>query len=439
MKKSVRTASYNIPYDNPLKPASLGLSAIFLFILLFVIWGYAAPLASAAIAEGSLQVQAQRQAVQHPYGGVISRLLVMEGQHVERGQPLVELDGTEARANLEIANAEVVALLAEQARLICERENAGPECLDRFEAENLHRSGIEEAVANERAVMLARELQYDAEKGMLTSNVVQLREKIAGLTAQIEGLTAQAESLEEELKGARQLLESGFTPRTRVRELERMYAKVLADKGSGVADIAGAKQAISEAELAVAKLDRERISEITNQIRRTQTALAGALPKLDAAQDVVNRTIIKAPVSGAIVDLSVFTEGGVIQPGDRMMDIVPDDNPIIVEARLPLSDINYVKPGTEADVQLVGIPRNDRPQLRAEIISVSADKITDSQSGSSYFALRAKLNQDDLRNSKVRLQPGMPAEVIVTTKSRTLAGYLLGPLLDEIGHAFREQ
>src|SRR5690606_3150567 len=114
---------------------------------------------------------------------------------------------------------------------------------------------------------------------------------------------------------------------------------------SGVADIAGAKQAISEAELAVAKLDRERISEITNQIRRTQTALAGALPKLDAAQDVVNRTIIKAPVSGAIVDLSVFTEGGVIQPGDRMMDIVPDDNPIIVEARLPLSDINYVKPG----------------------------------------------------------------------------------------------
>lgn len=439
MKKPAPPPDRNILYDNPLKPAFMGLSAIFLFILLFVVWGYAAPLASAAIAEGSLQVQAQRQAVEHPYGGVISRLLVMEGQHVERGQPLIELDGTEARANLDIANAEVVALLAEQARLICERENASADCLDKFEAENLHRRGIVEAVANERAVLLARELQYDAEKGMLTSNLVQLKEKIAGLTAQIEGLTAQASSLEDELEGARQLLASGYTPRTRVRELERMYAQVLADKGSRMADMAGAKQAISEGELAIAKLDRERITAITNQIRQTQSALAGALPKLDAAQDVVNRTIIKAPVSGAIVDLSVFTEGGVVKAGDRLMDIVPDDNPIIVEARLPLSDINYVKPGIEADVQLVGIPRNDRPQLRGEIISVSADKITDSQTGSSYFALRAKLFEEDLRDLKVRLQPGMPAEVVVTTKARTLATYLLGPLLDEIGHAFREQ
>ena len=438
MKQPTRPES-QIPYNNPLKPALLGLSAIFLFMLMFVVWGYTAPLSSAAIAEGSLQVRAQRQSVEHPYGGVISRLSVMEGQHVERGQPLIELDGTEARANFDIANAEVVALLAEQARLICERENAGPGCLDQFEAESPQRPGMKEALANERAVMLAQEHQYDAEKGMLTSKAIQLREKIAGLQAQIDGLSVQAESLMKELEGARQLLESGFTSRTRVRELERTYARALADKGSRIADIAGAKQAIAEAELAVAKLDRERVTEITTQIRRTQSALAGALPKLGAAQNVVNRTVIKAPVSGAIVDLTVFTEGGVIDAGDRLMDIVPDDTPIIVEARLPLSDINYVKPGVEADIQLVGIPRNDRPQLRAEIISVSADKITDPQSGSSYFALRAKLNQEDLRNSRIKLQPGMPAEVIVTTESRTLAGYLLGPLFDEISHAFREQ
>lgn len=439
MKKPARPANHLIPYSNPLKPAFMGLSAIFLFILMFVVWGYTAPLSSAAIAEGSLQVRAQRQSVEHPYGGVISRLLVMEGQHVERGQALIELDGTEARANLAIANAEVVVLLAEHARLICERENAGPECLDRFEAESLQRPGLKDALANERAIMLAQKLQYDAEKGMRTSRVFQFREKIAGLKAQVDGLSVQAKSLMAELEGARQLFESGFTSRTRVRELERAYARALADKGSRIADIAGAKQSIAEAELAVAKLGRARITEITTQIRRTQSELAGALPKLDAAQDVVDRTVIKTPVSGAIVDLAVFTEGGVIEAGDRLMDIVPDDTPIIVEARLPLSDINYVKSGANADIQLIGIPRNDRPQLRAEIISVSADKITDPQSGFSYFAVRAKLNQEDLRNSKVRLQPGMPAEVIVTTKSRTLAGYLLGPLFDEIGHAFREQ
>jgi len=426
-------------YKDPLRPALWGAIAILAFVAMFLAWGYAAPLSSAAIAEGSLQVQAQRQSVEHPYGGVISRLLVTEGQYVERGEILIELDGTEARAKLDIANAEVVALLAEQARLICERDDKGPTCLETFAEENRSRPGLAEAVANERAVMLARAQQYEAEKGMLTSKVGQLKEKVSGLTAQVEGLSKQSQSLDEEIAGAKRLLVSGFTPKTRVLELERAAAQNLADIGSRTSDIASAKQAIAEAELGVAKLDREWISEITNQIRDNQSALAEALPKLQAAQDVMNRTVIRAPVNGSIVGLSVFTEGGVIQAGARLMDVVPDDNPMIVEARLPLSDINYLEPGLPADVRLIGVPRHDRPQLRGEIISVSADKITDSTSGASYFAVRAKLNPEDVENAKIRLQPGMPAEVVVTTKPRTLASYLLGPLLDEIGHAFREQ
>ncbi|WP_265519208.1 HlyD family type I secretion periplasmic adaptor subunit [Nitratireductor luteus] len=426
-------------YNDPFRPALAGLTAILAFAVLFLVWGYVAPLSSAAIAEGSLQVQGQRQSVQHPYGGVISKLLVMEGQHVERGQPLVELDVAEVRAKLDIANAEVVSLLAQQARLICERDNAGTTCLDDFAAKNLSRPGLAEAVANERAVMLARAEQFEAEKGMLTSKVAQLQERIAGLTAQIEGLTKQSISLQGEIEGAQKLLASGYTPKTRVLQLERTSAGLLADKGSRLADMAEAKQEISEAELAVARLGRERISDITDQIRKTQSSLAEALPKLDAARDVMNRTVIRAPVSGSIVGLSVFTEGGVIQAGAQLMDVVPEDSPIVVDARLPLSDINYVRPGIEADVRLTGVTRNDRPQLRGEIISVSADKFTDSQSGAEYFAVRVKLNPEDMKNSTVRLQPGMPAEVVVTAKSRTLAGYLLGPLLDEIGYAFREQ
>lgn len=436
---TVLSASNSASYSDPLKPALIGVIAVLIFALLFIVWGYLAPLSSAAIAEGSLQVQAQRQSVQHPYGGVISQLLVAEGQHVERGQPLIKLDGTDARAKLDIANAEVVALLAEQARLICERDNSGPDCLQAFEEKNSSRVGIEDAVANEAAMMLARERQYDAEKKMLKSKGAQLREKITGLTAQVDGLAKQTESLDRELEGAHKLLASGFTPKTRVMELERMAAQLLADRGSRMADIAGAKRETSEAELAVAKLARERISDITNQIRKTRSALAEAQPKLEATQNVMNRTVIRAPASGQIVGLSVFTEGGVIEAGARLMDIVPDDNPIVVEARLPLSDINEMKPGVSADIRLTGVPRSKRPQLRGTIVSVSADKITDSQSGVSYFAVRAGINQDDLQNSTVRLQPGMPAEVVVATSSRTLVGYLLGPLLDEIGHAFREQ
>ncbi|MHC1550916.1 HlyD family type I secretion periplasmic adaptor subunit [Phyllobacterium sp. K27] len=414
------------------------MAAILVFILLFVFWGYLAPLSTAAIAEGSLQVQSQRQSVQHPYGGVVSRLLITESQHVERGQPLIELDDTDTRAKLDVTKATFVALLAEEARLLCERDGVGTECLDAF-AEHENREGLANAIANERAVMLARRQQYLAEKAMLSSKVSQLKEKIFGLDAQVEGLTKQGELLDRELKGAKELQVSGFTPMTRVLALERSSAELLANKGSRIAETATSKQEIDGAELAVARLERERISEITEQIRKVQSALAEAGPKLDAANDVMKRTVIKAPMSGSIVGLTVFTEGGVVQAGARLMDIVPDDSPFIVEARLPLSDINEIKPGLDADVKLTGIPRNDRPHIGGTVISVSADKITDTQSGASYFALRVELNQSDLQNSNIKLQAGMPVEVVIATRSRTLASYLFGPLLDEIGHAFREQ
>ena len=426
-------------YRNPWRPAAWGAASLLAFILLVVGWGYVAPLSSAAIAEGSLQVQAQRQSVAHPYGGVISRLLVSEGQHVERGQPLIELDGTESRAKLDIAKAEVMTLVARQARLFCERDNADSSCLEKFRAKANPSEGMEETVANESAVKIARAHQYEAEKGMLVSKVAQLREKIAGLQSQKEGLSKQNALMTEEMEGARKLAKSGFAPKTRVLELERAAARILADMGSRTAEISTATQEIGEAELAIAKLDHSRINEIVDLIRTTQSSLAEAMPKFKAAQDVMDRTVIKSPVSGSIVDLSVFTEGGVVQAGQRLMDIVPADNPMIVEARLPLSDINGVKAGAAANIWLTGVPRNERPQLRGEIISISADKITDSRSGLNYFAIRTKINSDDLRNSTIPLQPGMPAEVVVTNGSRTLIAYLLGPLLDEVGHAFREE
>ncbi|MDX8532462.1 HlyD family type I secretion periplasmic adaptor subunit [Mesorhizobium sp. VK25A] len=426
-------------YRNPWRPALWGAVALLAFVLLVVGWGYVAPLSSAAIAEGSLQVEAQRQSVAHPYGGIISKLLVTEGQHVERGQPLIELDGTESQAKLDIAKAEVMTLVARQARLLCERDDAHSACLEKFRAEARLSQGMEGTVANESAVMLARAHQYEAEKGMLVSKVAQLREKISGLEAQKEGLSKQNALMLEEMEGARKLAASGFTPKTRVLELERAAARILADIGSGTAEIATTTQESGEAELAIAKLERQRINEIVDQIRTTQSSLAEALPKFKAAQDVMNRTLIRSPVSGSIVDLSVFTEGGVVQAGQKLMDIVPSDNPIIVEARLPLADINGINTGAAANIWLTGVPRNERPQLRGEIISVSADKITDSRSGLSYFAIRTSINPDDLNKSTVSLQPGMPAEVVVTNGSRTLIGYLLGPLLDEVGHAFREE
>ncbi|RNF32800.1 HlyD family type I secretion periplasmic adaptor subunit [Paracoccus methylarcula] len=427
-------------YRNPLRPAFWGFGVVIAFVLALLIWGNSAPLASSALAEGSLQVMAQRQAVQHPQGGVITRLHVAEGQTVSRGALLIELDETEARASRNIAEAEVVALQAQQARLECERDRSDPvACLDKFAAAEGDRPEMAEAIANEAALLQARARTFRTESGMLTSRVSQLSEQISGLEAQLEGLSQQHRLLEEELASSRKLLASGLTSRNRTMALERAVAEVMGDAGARRAEIASARQEISEAELAVAKLEDERISEITDQLRNTRSALAEAQPRLDAAYFVEERSQIRAPVNGQIVGLSVFTEGGVVQPGQKLMDIVPDDNPIIVEARLPLSDINGIGVGDITDVRLSGVPRKQRPELSGEILSISADKVTDSQTGVSYFSIRVGLTAEDVAQAGIPLRPGMPAEVVIPRGSRTVVSYLLGPLLDEITHAFREE
>lgn len=427
-------------YRNPLRPALWGFGVVAAFLLAVLVWGNSAPLASSALAEGSLQVMAQRQSVQHPHGGVITQLHVAEGQTVSRGALLIELDETEARASRNIAQAEVIALQAQQARLECERDKSDPiTCLDQLAAEKSDQPEMSAAIANEAALLQARARKFQTETDMLTSRVSQLHEQISGLEAQLQGLSQQRSLLEEELATSRKLLASGLTSRNRTMELERAVANVMGDEGARLAEIASAKQEISEAQLAVARLEDERVSEITDQLRSTRSALAEAQPRLDAAYFVEERSRIRAPVSGQIVGLSVFTEGGVIQPGQKLMDIVPDDNPIIVEARLPLSDINGIAVGDMTDIRLTGVPRKQRPELQGEILSISADKVTDSQSGTSYFSIRVGLKTEDIAQAEVPLRPGMPAEVVIPRGSRTVVSYLLGPLLDEITHAFREE
>ena len=287
--------------------------------------------------------------------------------------------------------------------------------------------------------MAARRRQFDTQSGILHAKIGQLKEQIEGAQAQVSGLQRQRDLLEEEMKGARQLLASGYTPKTRVLALERTAAQLDADRGAKQSEAAGAEQAIGEAQLGIVNLERERMSEITGQIRQTQSSLAEIQPKIDAAADVLARTTIVAPTTGAVVGLTAFTVGGVVQPGAKLMDIVPSDDPLIVDARLQLVDISDVKSAQSADVRLTSVPRNERPRLRGEIMTVSADKLTDDKSGTGYYSVRVRLDPDDVKASRVSLRPGMPTEVIVPTRPRTLMAYLVGPLADEISGAFREK
>lgn len=425
-------------YANVQTPERLGLFVLAGFVGTLALWGSVAPLSGAAIAPGILQVEGDRQSVQHPFGGVVQRLRVRDGDQVTKGQVLIELSDADPRARLDVLNGERDQLLAEESRLIAERDRrAEPDFASL--ASRKSEPAVAQAMANETAMMAARARQYTTATDILRQRLAQLGEVKSGLRAQIEGLTRQRGFLDEEATGARQLLASGYTPRTRVLNLERSLAALDAERSQRLAELARAEEATGEAELELAKQERGLVAEVTEQLRQVQAKLATLAPKIAAAADMLERTRVTAPATGSVVGLTVFTEGGVIQPGARLMDVVPSDNPLVVDARLRVTDVSDVAPGRAADVRLVSINRNERPQLRGEVSMVSADRSVDERSGQAYYPIKVRLNAEDVRKASLELRSGMAAEVVVTTQARTLIQYLAGPLLDEITGSFREK
>jgi HlyD family type I secretion membrane fusion protein len=419
-------------------PTRLGLATIAGFLLIFGWWSIAAPLSSAAIAQGALRSDGQRQAVQHPYGGVVSELKVRDGDRVSKGQVLMVLSETEPKARLDIVASERDALLAEESRLVAERERrARPD----FASLSARRgeAGVAQAIANETAIMAARQREFDTQSDILRQKITQFSEQQKGLRAQVDGLERQKALLEEEAVGARQLLASGYTPKTRVLALERDAARLEAERGARLADAARLQEATGEAELEIARLEAGKTTRVTDRLREVQASLVGLAPRIAAAADAMRRTEIVAPASGSVVGLSVFTEGGVIQAGAKLMEIVPDDAPLIVDARLRIDDVSEVAVGDVADVRLTSLNRNDRPSISGAVSVVSADRLTDERSGLGYYAIQVRMEPQDVARARIPLQAGMAAEIVVTTKARSLLDYLAGPLIDEISGSFREK
>jgi HlyD family type I secretion membrane fusion protein len=426
-------------YTRPMRPALVGAGVVTAFAAAMTMWGTLAPISGAAIASGNLQVEGRRQSVQHPYGGVVRQLTVRDGARVEKGQFLIQLDDSDPRAKLDVLTADRDAALAARARLMAERDKSDAPDFDEHLRARGELSAARQAMANETAMMAARKHQFAAETAVLRGKIKELESQIIGTRAQLAGTEKQRELLTDEMNGAQHLFAQGYTPKTRILALQREDAKLQADIGAQQASIAGMQQQIAQNDLEIARVERARMSEITDQLRATENKLAELAPKIDAATDVMARTRITAPATGSVVGLDVFTEGGVIQPGARLMDIVPTDNPLIAAAKLKLSDINDVAVGHRAEVQLVGVNYIERPRLYGTVHTVSADRLTDDKSGQGYYAVEVALDPNDVKKSRIDLQAGMPAEVIVPTRPRTLFEYLLGPLRDEIIRAFRER
>ena len=412
-----------------------GVTIILVFFVGFGSWAAVAPLQSAAIAPGVLNVESNRKTIQHLEGGIVAELLVSEGQTVMAGEPLLRLDATQSGANVAQLKNRYAALKVQEARLIAERD-----AKDAVEFPVLGDFGKgEETIAAERSVFEARQRALKGEKSILQKRISQYREEMAGLNGQIRAQGAQLELIAEELQAQEILFEKKLAGKQRIITLKRERSELIGDRNQQQAAVARIKQNIGEEELKIIELRTNRINEVVAQLTEVQTTLADLEERLIAAKDVHTRTDIIAPLDGTIVDLKIHTIGGVVGAGEALMDIVPTQAQLIVHGRVNPIDIDAISVGMNAEVVLSAFNRRTVAPINGEVVSISADRLTDPRSGVPYYLARVKLaDVPKFEDSDLSLSAGMQAEVMIITGEQTPLEYLFKPVARSFYRAMRE-
>ena len=421
------------------KPVLIGSIIVAIFFGFFGIWAFIAPLDSAAIAIGTVGVEGNRRTIQHLEGGIVKEILVRDGDRVKAGQVLIRLEETQPRAQLQLITGQRNAALALAARLRAERDGAETVTFPEALVSQGDDIGVQDTMLGQLSIFQARRDAIEGQRQILRQRVGQFREEIEGLRAQIRSADEQLVLIKSEVADLQTLFDKGLTPKSRLLSLQRRAAEIEGERGQNRAAIARARQSIGESEIRIAELRTEQVNEVVAELREVESQLLDLDERFRAADDVLGRIEIVSPIDGFAVDLQVFTSGGVIRPGDRLLDVVPDSEKLVIEARVAPTDIDIVHAGLEAQVRLSAFNQRITPTVDGTVTWVSADRLTDSSTGEEYYTARVDLkDQNDPRLNGLTLQPGMPAEVLIRTGERTLIQYLVSPVEQSISRSLRE-
>ena len=403
-------------------------------------WAAVAPLSSAVVAPAVVKVEGNRKTVQHLEGGIVRQIHVKEGDRVAAEQVLIVLDDTQARGTLQLLSKQHAELLAQQARLTSEQGGASsvkfPDALTAASTD----PEIAQILAAQTTYFETRRTVLSGQINVMRQKIAQTRERITGTEGQLAAERQQLASIRDELTGQRELFKQGYVVRQRMLELERSAAAFGGRVVETEASVVQLRQSIEELNLQIIQLQADRMAQVANELRDVQVRLIDVEPRLTISREMLKRTTVTAPSTGTVVGLNVFTVGGVIAPGERVMDIVPDGSDLIVEVTLNVDDQKDVRAGMEVEVHLVAYRQRSSPIVPGRVSYVSADRLVDQRTGSGYYVAQVKVDQKEARRLKeVRLAPGMPALVVIPTGERTALDYLLRPLTDSFTRAFREK
>lgn len=418
-----------------------GTAAVFLLVGGVGGWAATTELAGAVVAPGTVVVEGNLRRLQHPTGGVVGALLVRDGDRVSAGDVLVRLDDTLTRANLAMVDKALVGLLARTARLRAERDGLGRLVIPPDLAARAAEPEPARAIAAEHRLLEARASARAGTRAQLAERIVQLEDEITGLGAQIEARDAEIALIGEELEGVRALFAKGLVQMPRVNALERDRARLVGDRGRLVAETAQVRGRIGEIRLQMLQIDEDLRSESDRELTEITARVNELVERRVAAEDALRRVEMRAPHDGIVHALSVHTVGGVIGPGESVLSIVPEDEPLVVEAQVPTREIDRLSPGQSARLHFSSFNQRTTPQIAGTVIHIAADRTVDPQTRAESFTVRIALSEDELARlgEDVRLVPGMPVAAFVKTDERTVISYLTKPLVDRLQTAFRER
>src|SRR6266404_3348190 len=393
-------------------------------------WAVTAPLNGAVVGNAVVKVEGNRKSVQHLDGGIVKEMRIKEGDKVNAGDVLIILDETQARAEYDVLSQQYMVLRATEARLLAELAHSSELVMP---TDLKTQDSYFKSVWNGQVSQFeSRRAAIEGQRSVIREKINQLGSQIVGAEAQVKAFTDQISSIRAEAKDIAPLVERGLIARPRILQLERTAFGLEGQIADAKANIAKARQAIAGQEQQIAQLDNDRMADVAKDLE--------VIPKAMNAKAVLGRMEIRSPYAGRVVALTVFSVGGVIQRGEKILDIVPDQDSLTIEAQIAVEDISDIRPNMRAEVHLTAYKQRIVPIIHGDVIQVSADRLTDPKTNNPYYVAFVKVDDNELAAMpNIKLYPGMPATVMIPTVQRTAFDYIVGPLVMSFNHSFRQK
>ena len=427
------------PGINVGRVVAAGMLVIAIGATALVAWGVSAPLSGAIIAPAFVKVEMNRKVVQHQEGGIVKEILVRDGQRVRQGETLIVLGDVRVEATVDLLRTQLDGERAKAARLNAERSlltavNTPAELAARAKAPK-----VAEMLQREASLFRARREALESQIAALRKQIGETDKEVAALGDQIDAEERALKLQKDELALNEELVKQNFIQKTKIMTLQRAVAEYEARYGEHRAEIAKARQRTAELELRILAQRNTYVQSATDELKETTTRIFDLEERLRPSRDQADRQRIVAPIDGEVVGLRVFTAGAAIGPRDVLMEIVPQEQALVVEARIRPEDINNLHAGSIADVKLTAFKQRTTPLVIGKVSYVSGDRFQESPTTPPYYLARIEIDAKALAQAgNLRMQAGMPAEVYIRTDSRTMFDYLVAPVTDYLRRGMRE-